>query len=376
MARENAFSKKSVRAIAGLSAAVADRSAILIITRYPVFHFAARCLVMTRYTRPFHAQEVLWRCLYHVLLCRTSDGAVTETPYSMKKLITPPNNKRQQPPTHVSAIAACNALAALALFTSACGSESFQAMTTGQDVSIDTSQDVSSIDAPAEATTPDVESDAPLDSTLDVLSDSAAVADACTPKTCKDLGLACGNAPDECGGIAECAACSASTACVSGKCCIPEHGGVAWDATPSNTCGSVCGLANLNATDDKTAGLACDGAGAAEIDGQSVTACIGVDFGAPLPIGPVNVRASAVKTICTVSCTGTDCGTGTAMRIFAGNTKTTLKFLKTFGVPAIITDFAVTLTSPARYVVVCRSGYGNTHDQLAIDSVRAALLCP
>jgi hypothetical protein len=43
----------------------------------------------------------------------------------------------------------------------------------------------------------------------------------CVPKTCADVGVACGPASDGCGGWLECGTCSAPLACAQGSCLPP-----------------------------------------------------------------------------------------------------------------------------------------------------------
>jgi hypothetical protein len=224
-------------------------------------------------------------------------------------------------------------------------------------------------DVPMDVPAPDVWGDALLDS-------PGTDADACVPTSCADLSVACGSTPNGCGGTLVCPSCASPTSCIEGKCCPPQAPVATWDATPAGANGTVCGLGSVSVNDGNRAGLACGGAGVGLIDGQTVTACIGADFGASLPIGPIAIRAVAATSACGVGCVGTDCGTGTAMRVFVGASKSSLAFVKSLAVPDATTDFSVVLPGPTRYVVVCRSGYGNTHDQIGIDSIRSAAVCP
>jgi hypothetical protein len=271
-----------------------------------------------------------------------------------------------------------------------CGSDPFVAAAGGGtpdaaiDVVVDGAGSDSSDESPLLDASPDVSgdvlSDGKLDVAVDVISDaltdaSAVEADTCAPKTCEDLGIACGSASNECGGTVVCPACASPSSCVGGKCCAPQAPVATWDATPSGTDSKACGIGSVSTNDGSTGGLACAGAGYGVIDGHNVTACIGADFGATLPINSVVVRAAAAKTACSITCTGADCGSGVPTHLFAGTSKTSLSFVKTFNPTSTMADFSANLAGLERYVVVCRSAFGSTYDQVVIDSILSAAVC-
>ena len=60
----------------------------------------------------------------------------------------------------------------------------------------------------------------------------------CTPKTCTDLGIECGNADDSCGGTLDCGQCDSGKTCVNGKCQASTACG---DGTCDANAGENCG---------------------------------------------------------------------------------------------------------------------------------------
>ncbi len=193
----------------------------------------------------------------------------------------------------------------------------------------------------------------------------------CAPKTCADLGASvCGLQSDGCGGQLSCD-CLAPTSCVAGKCCPPEFAVNAFDAAPAGGCGVVCTPANALAQDGAFAGLDCAGSGAVTLDGQSVTACVGADFGNAFSLGSAVIRAKSTHSACGTACKTTYCDTGHSMDVFAGTTKGSYSFVKQIDINSTLVDYSVDLTAPVRYVVVCRGGSGNARDDVVVDSIHA-----
>jgi hypothetical protein len=127
---------------------------------------------------------------------------------------------------------------------------------------------------------------------------------------------------------------------------------------------------NLLATDGQTTGLDVpSGATAPALDGQDVTACAGVDFGAVYDLRSVIIRGMAVGSACGTACADPYCGTGHAILVYTGNAPAVYSYLATITPGDTLQDYPVTLPAAARYIVVCRSGAGYARDDVAIDSI-------
>ncbi len=69
----------------------------------------------------------------------------------------------------------------------------------------------------------------------------------CTPRTCQDLSIECGQASDGCGGVLDCGSCGAHEVCVSGKCQAQPYCGDGTCQADENCascpadCGGCCG---------------------------------------------------------------------------------------------------------------------------------------
>ena len=159
----------------------------------------------------------------------------------------------------------------------------------------------------------------------------------------------------------------------SAKCCPPAAPVSAFKATPSGASGDVCSLNAILATDDSDCGLDCPSAGAAALDGVSVTACVGVDFGGEFTLDPIIVRARTGHNACGTACVGADCDTGHSMHVFRGIAKGAYTYVATQqNMTNKNTDYAFNLGAPARFVVVCRSAWGPVRDDILVDSIRQA----
>jgi hypothetical protein len=167
----------------------------------------------------------------------------------------------------------------------------------------------------------------------------------------------------------ECPCVDGTLCSATGSCCEIEQGISAYDATPGGTAGQVCDEDKALVADADGCGLDCAGAGVADIAGQGVTACVGVDFGNVAHRDPVIVRARAVDKACSVSCSGADCDVGKVVAVFFGEQKGSYRFAATVELGAYQRDHAVVLGSPARFVVACRKGWGASHPDVMVDSI-------
>jgi hypothetical protein len=142
----------------------------------------------------------------------------------------------------------------------------------------------------------------------------------------------------------------------------------AFDASPVP--GFVCALDNVLAENGQLAGLD-RGPDEGRLDGKGVTGCLGVEL--PRTIDQVVVRAAPVAQACATKCSS-NCGTGHDMLIFAGSSETTLRYV---GGPDMtsteLTDYTLALpvgvVSDIRFIAVCRTGWGDSRDDIGIDVI-------
>lgn len=192
----------------------------------------------------------------------------------------------------------------------------------------------------------------------------------CKPKTCAQLA-GCGSLDDSCGGSVTCG-CPGNLACISGQCCPGEFPVDSFDATPAGTLGVACDIGKVLASDNTPAGLDFQEGANTEygtIDGQLVSGCVGVDFGAVAPLGRVVVRARAIGTACGTACKG-DCGLGRRMLVFAGKAKGTYHHIGNKDITGSWSGYEFPQFPVARYVVVCRPPSLWQRDDVQVDAIR------
>lgn len=191
------------------------------------------------------------------------------------------------------------------------------------------------------------------------------VAEACAPKTCADLGAECGKVDDGCGTELTCGECTTTSCSSEHKCCPPV---APINAFMGASVGIVCTPLNALANDSKYAGLDYADTGVFTIDDQSVTACVGVDFGAEYQIDSLIIRGRIVDAACGLACSG-QCGTLNTMRVFSGTTERNYEFVASVTLDATNADHTVPLGLAARYVLACRPSGGADRDDIEIDSI-------
>ncbi len=141
----------------------------------------------------------------------------------------------------------------------------------------------------------------------DLTSDTAASdlsADACTPKTCGQLGADCGELDDGCGGLLACGTCEAPATCSElNRCtCVPNCVG--------KVCGTNDGCEGVCAADAGCCEHECEEDGQTQCDGMSVVTCeyeMGGDclaWSQPTLCGETCVDGAC----CTSDCAGKECG--------------------------------------------------------------------
>jgi hypothetical protein len=155
--------------------------------------------------------------------------------------------------------------------------------------------------------------------------------------------------------------------------CTPQTPTI-FNATPAGTCGSVCNIDRARVPDGMFAGLECTGGGFVLIDGESVTACIGGDFGAVMDLDPLFIRIASTDNACGTPCT-TRCETGRTALVFHGEERGSLRFAAKIAVEPTAQDFRITLGRRSRFVVVCRSGSGAHRDDISVDSIVSRAAC-
>src|SRR5262249_15222604 len=147
---------------------------------------------------------------------------------------------------------------------------------------------------------------------------------------------------------------------------------------PTGACGIVCNAGAAATTDDQGAGLDCSGAGTATIDGMTATACVRADFGTIFNPTDVVIRARVGDKACAVGCSvgaSNGCTMGGTFRVYTATTLASYTYINTFSSEMSWTDVVVPLGAPARYVMVCRTGYGDYVRDVEVDVIRSQT-CP
>jgi hypothetical protein len=134
--------------------------------------------------------------------------------------------------------------------------------------------------------------------------------------------------------------------------------------------GNTCNLNNVLVLDGLAAGLDYV-TSSGSLGGMTATGCVGVDFGGVMNLSRVNVVAAATDDACAGStCCCGYCGTGDVMNVFYGSVLGTYTFFNSYSVTASLTSYLLTLPL-ARYVVVCRTGFGTARDDILVDAILA-----
>jgi hypothetical protein len=134
--------------------------------------------------------------------------------------------------------------------------------------------------------------------------------------------------------------------------------------------GYVCALGDALDEDGKVAGID-RGDDEQQLDGSSVTGCLAVEF--PNPIDQAVIRAKPTPLGCFTACSSTNCGTGHDGIVFIGASPTTLrKHVSVSLVSLELTDYTIELGAmpDVRVVALCRTGWGDSRDDLAVDVIR------
>lgn len=149
-------------------------------------------------------------------------------------------------------------------------------------------------------------------------------------------------------------------------------------ATPAPATGSVCNRTGaLVANDGVVAGLDyMSGGSGAFVGVNSVTSCVGVDFGAGVLLNDATVRLASNGNACGVACTAgsmTGCGTYDRASVFFATqpASTSWTFAGRADLTSTLRDFAFPIPAgvAARYVIVCRTGGGGARDDVVVDAV-------
>jgi hypothetical protein len=106
------------------------------------------------------------------------------------------------------------------------------------------------------------------------------------------------------------------------------------------------------------------------IDNHSVT-CVGAKFVSALV--EIVVRAESIGEACDHACGSGDCGTGDTARVFAGSAGA-YNYLGTLQLTAVWTDYVIPVPGglPATEVLICRQGWGNSRDDVAVGSIHGS----
>ena len=177
------------------------------------------------------------------------------------------------------------------------------------------------------------------------------------------------------GGNADAGAGSDAATTAPSSCTTGIAGTQPFDATPRAGGGNTCFVSNALYPDKSVAGL--DATTTSTLDGTCVTSCLGVHFPTPIA-GAAIVTAGPTANGCNSQCTGSYCGTGHVMHVFASATVADpLKLVSTVTLTngdETVMPYKVPLASAAGYVVVCRSCAGAARDDVIVDSIMGA--CP
>lgn len=182
------------------------------------------------------------------------------------------------------------------------------------------------------------------------------------------LVLACGADEPEPGPGQGLPGSRASTACTPGDHIFAID---AYNLTPSNSAGSVCGLANILDEDGKEANLASGAAPGLLLD-REVNGCAAVEFSEGVTISSLIMKMRPTGSACGQSCSGEGCGTGWKVGIFVGPSLDQLDYLQQLSLTQTETfEYRVAVYGArlARFAVVCREATPNTGDNIAIDAL-------
>jgi hypothetical protein len=148
----------------------------------------------------------------------------------------------------------------------------------------------------------------------------------------------------------------------------------AFDMTsaPSAEIGPACSSDSVLVEDGIFAGLDHVGLVEAQLDGTNVTACIGVEL--PTAVSLITVRMKPTPQGCGHAC-GANCGTGHTAKVFASANEAAYVHIEEVALADGVADYTLDVPDKvglARFVAVCRPGWGNARDDLAVDVIRGA----
>jgi len=188
-------------------------------------------------------------------------------------------------------------------------------------------------------------------------------------------GSACVNLNSDAANCGTCGmACAAGQRCSAGHCaypCSPTFPVSAFNASanPAN----ACNISSILRNDGAEAGLDYF-SGSATIDGQTVTGCVAADFGAIYHMATVIVRANSEPLACAGGGCTSACNTGDSFTLFVGTVRGTYHFVRTTSIQFTPMDYSAAVNTDARFVVVCRGGFGAARDDVGVDSISAACM--
>ncbi|MCA9665914.1 MAG: hypothetical protein KC503_10015 [Myxococcales bacterium] len=137
----------------------------------------------------------------------------------------------------------------------------------------------------------------------------------------------------------------------------------------ATTCGSP---SDLLAEDGKVVGLARTPQDApVTVAGVAVTACMQLDFGQAYNVQRIHVVARGVASACGDSCTTGFCGSGHTTNLFVSADGASWAHAGSVAIPpSVLGKVALdNVTASARYLLVCRGGWGNGRDNIEVDHV-------
>lgn len=135
----------------------------------------------------------------------------------------------------------------------------------------------------------------------------------------------------------------------------------------------TCDHGNVTLTDDLVAGLDRTTDETLELDGQLVSACVGIDFQRRLPLDAVRIRAAATADACGRPCDGALCEQGRAMEVFHAVEPGTWSHLGRYPLTEMLEEHEIALPaeSESQLVLVCRGADGVGASDIVVDAIAA-----
>lgn len=134
--------------------------------------------------------------------------------------------------------------------------------------------------------------------------------------------------------------------------------------------GFACDVGNALAVDGLVAGLDRPDDPDAFLAGVQVSGCLRYDFGAPVQLDRIVVRARASANACGRACRVDDgCGTNQYYELFTSDDGLSVEHVTTVSITRTLADYSRRAPASLRYVYVCRGSGGEHRDDVQVDGV-------